>query len=68
MTTTDPADKSDYSEIVREIEAEVERLRALGWTQADFARALKGLLGMTVEQRRAPRKSIDGAKKGKTTP
>jgi hypothetical protein len=31
------------SEIAK-VEAEVERLRALGWTKADFARALKELL------------------------
>lgn len=40
----DPADKRDYSEIVREVEAEVERLRALGWARKDFVSALVQLM------------------------
>jgi len=32
------------AEVLAEAEAEVERLRASGWTQEDFARALRGTL------------------------
>lgn len=30
--------------VIEDVEKEVERLRGLGWTQADFARALKNIL------------------------
>jgi hypothetical protein len=32
------------AELQAEAEGEVDRLRSLGWTQTDFARALKELL------------------------
>lgn len=37
-------DAQEKAKLIAKVEAEVARLKALGWTPADFAKALKKLL------------------------
>lgn len=52
-------------DLIAKAEAEVQRLRAAGWTQQDFARALEGLLApaqSSTESEANGRKGIDAGK------